>query len=272
MPQFDLGPQDSLYYEYTPPREETGVSFVFFNALTGDTSNWEAQIAPLLREAGHGTLAYNMRGQVKSAFSATLDLDAQRVVDDACRLLQHVDPPRPVLVGLSIGGLFAAQAWLKGAAGIGLVLINTLRQDSARLRWIGDALVRAVETGGLELFRDLVLPLLMNESWLAAQRENFLKTDGTYTPLDPASGHYKLLAEAGRTADWNLPYEKIDLPTLVITGLQDHVFLERDVVAELAARLPNARCTDFPDAGHLIPAEQPGQLAEALLTFAREVV
>ncbi len=271
MPHLTLGPADTLYYEYTPPRDDAGICFVFFNALTGDTNTWEAQIAPTLRSAGHGTLAYNMRGQAESAFSADIELNAALVVDDACRLLQHIAPPRPLLVGLSIGGLFAAQAWLKEAAGIGLVLINTLRKDSARLRWIGDALVRAVEQGGLELFRDLFLPLLMNEDWLAAQRTNFLKADTAYIPLEPNSGHYKLLAEAGRTADWNLPYEKITLPTLIVTGLQDHVFLEHDAVAELAERLPQSRRVDMADAGHLIPAEQPLQLAAALLTFAKEV-
>lgn len=271
MPVLEIGSGDGLYYEYTPPRNKAGKTFVFFNALTGDTAGWEAQIAPTLREAGHGTLAYNLRGQVNSPFSADVRLDAQLVVDDALRLLQQVQPSRPVLVGLSIGGLFAARTWLNGAEAVALVLINTLRQDGARLRWIGDALVRAVEVGGLELFRDLFLPLLMNEDWLAAQRENFLKAGTTYSPLDPASGHYKLLAEAGRTADWNLPYEKITLPTLVITGLQDHVFLEKNVVDALTTRLPSARRVELAEAGHLVPAERPLALAEALLTFAKEV-
>lgn len=271
MSQLELGPNDSLYYEYSPAVDPRGVSFVFFNALTADTSSWEGQIAPALRSAGHGTLAYNLRGQTNSPFSADLRLDAQLVVEDALRLLQHVRPPRPVLVGLSIGGLFAARAWLQGAEAAGLVLINTLRHDGPRLRWIGDALVRAVEVGGLELFRDLFLPLLMNENWLADQRENFLKPAAAYAPLDPASGHYKLLAEAGRTADWDLPYEKITIPTVVITGLQDHVFLESQVVEALCARLPKAKRVDLAAAGHLIPAEQPQVLTENLLAFAKEV-
>ena len=271
MSVLEFGPSDALYYEYTAPRNEEAVTFVFFNALTGDTSNWEAQIAPSLRDAGHGTLAYNMRGQANSPFSADVHLNAALVVEDAFKLLQELKPNRSVLVGLSIGGLFAAQAWLKGAEAVGLVLINTLRKDGVRLRWIGDALVRAVEVGGLELFRDLFLPLLMNEDWLADQRGNFLNPGMTYSPLDPASGHYKLLAEAGRTADWNLPYHKITLPTLVITGFQDHVFLERDVVEELITRMPAARRVDLQDAGHLIPAERPQELSEALLTFAKEV-
>lgn len=271
MSDYKIGPQDGLYYEYHPPTKDTACTYVFFNALTGDTTNWEAVIGPKLRHSGHGTLAYNMRGQANSPFSSDTVLDMDLIVDDAVRLLSAVAPTRPILVGLSIGGLFAARAWLKGIPASGLVLINTLRKDGARLKWIGDALVRAVEVGGLELFRDLFLPLLVNEEWLASNRDAFLKDGMTYDPLKTDSGHYKLLAEAGRTSDWNLPYEKLDLPVLVVTGLQDHVFLERAVVDELANRLPKSMRSDMPNAGHLIPAEQPQALADVLLSFSKEV-
>jgi len=266
-----LGKQDALYYEYAAPQADDGHTFVFFNALTGDTSTWETVIGPRLRAAGHGTLVYNMRGQTDSPFSPDLELNSDLIVEDAVRLLNEVRPLRSILVGLSIGGLFAARAWLKAANAIGLVLINTLRRDGPRLQWIGDALVRAVEVGGLELFKDLFLPLLVNEKWLADSRINFLKPDPAYKPIDPESGAYKLLAEAGRTADWDLPYEKLDLPTRVITGLQDHVFLDRDDVERLFSRLPRAQRIDMCDAGHLIPAERPEALADALLTFAKEL-
>ena len=115
MPDFQLGPQDSLYYEYEAPTIENGFAFIFFNALTGDTNNWETVIGPRLREAGHGTLAYNLRGQTNSMFSPGLKLDVDLIVDDAIGLLDEIKPPRPIMVGLSIGGLFAARAWLKGA-------------------------------------------------------------------------------------------------------------------------------------------------------------
>ena len=271
MPNFQIGPQDSLYYDYTAPATENGSTCVFFNALTGDTNNWEAVIGPRLREAGHGTLSYNLRGQTNSQFSPNLKLDVDLIVDDAIALLNEIKPPRPIMVGLSIGGLFAARAWLKGAEALGLVFINTLRRDGPRLKWIGDALVRAAEVGGLDLFRDLFLPLLMNEEWLKTNRSNFLKPEPEYVSLSPKSGHYKLLAEAGREADWNLPYERLDLPVLVITGLQDHVFLEPDVVDVLFSRLPNGRRVDIPDAGHLIPAERPDALVDCLLSFIKEV-
>jgi pimeloyl-ACP methyl ester carboxylesterase len=271
VPIFALDTQNALYYEHTPPTTQNHFTFCFFNALTGDTDNWEGVIAPLLRRAGHGTLAYNMRGQAKSPFSTEQVLDETLIVDDAVRLLDHVEPSNPILVGLSIGGLFAARTWLKRRVGNGLVLINTLRENNARLKWIGDALVRAVEVGGLELFRDLFLPLLVNNEWLEKNRSNFLAVDGTYSPLDPESGHYRLLAQAGRTSDWDLPYEMLDLPTLVITGLQDHVFLDLQVVDAMYRRLPRATRVDLPEAGHLIPAEHPHRLVELFIQFTQEL-
>jgi pimeloyl-ACP methyl ester carboxylesterase len=271
MPLLKLSPDDALYYEYKTPDAPAGCTFVFFNALTGDTTTWQSVIGPNLRAGGHGTLSYNLRGQTNSPFSPKLKLDVDLIVNDALRLLSEVKPARPILVGLSIGGLFAARAFLQGAEAVGLVLINTLRKDGPRLKWIGDALVRAVEVGGLDLFRDLFLPLLVNEEWLRDNRSNFLKSDGSYTPLETDNGHYKLLAQAGRNADWDFPYDQLNVPTLVVTGLQDHVFMEREIVDELFARLPQGQRVDMKDAGHLIPNERPEKLADLLLKFAGEL-
>ncbi|MGD8754992.1 MAG: alpha/beta fold hydrolase [Desulfobacterales bacterium] len=272
MSFFKLSPQTGLYYEHHAPTDAKGATFVFFNALTGDTSAWEGAICPILRDAGHGTRVYNMRGQTDSPFEPDAELSEEQIVADAGQLLTALSPVRPILVGLSIGGLFASRVWLAGSQAIGLVLINTLRREGPRLKWIGDALVRAVEVGGLTLFRDLFLPLLMSEEWLQKNRPDFLQTNADYTALEPASGHYKLLAEAGRKADWNLPYEQLTLPTLVITGLQDHVFLEKDIVETLFARIPDGRRIDMPAAGHLIPSEQPEALADAFILFAKEIL
>jgi pimeloyl-ACP methyl ester carboxylesterase len=271
MPTFEIDSDNALFYLHTPPAAPEGMTFVFFNALTGDTGMWEGAIGSCLRQAGHGTLSFNFRGQTGSPFAPGTRLDAPRMVEDARRLLTALAPQNIVLTGLSIGGLFAAQAWLAGLGGLkvrGLVLINTLRSDGPRLRWVNDALVRCAEVGGLTLFRDLYAPLLFNQDWLAANRANFLKP-GPYQPLAPDSGHYQLLANAG-SADWDLPYEDLALPVLVITGLQDHVFLDQDDVNRLFARLPEARRLNMADAAHLLPAERPEALASALLDFARE--
>ncbi len=268
MPILKISERDTIFYIHHPVGDAAKPTFVFFNPLTGDTGNWEGGIAPALREQGFGTLTFDYRGQTQSTFTPQTRLTSQGIVSDAVALLDEVKPANPILVGLSIGGLYAAQAYLAGAAADKLVLVNTLRRDGTRLKWIGDALVRAVEIGGLQLFRDLFLPLLMNEAWQSANRQSFLAKPAHYEPLDTRSGTYKLLAEAGPSANWDLPYEKLDLPTLVVTGLQDHVFLDMADVDALYARLPQAKRLDLPNAGHLIPGERPELLTRILAELA----
>ena len=260
---------ERLYREHHAPADGGGCTFVFFNALTGDTGMWQAAVGPALRAAGHGTLAFNYRGQKQSPFDPAQALTARQLVVDAGHLLAEEAPQKPVLVGLSIGGLFAVQTVLEGSPARALVLINTLRRDGPRLQWINDALVRCAQVGGLALFRDLFVPLLFNEDWLAAHRDEFLKPAG-YTPLAPDHADFHLL-QAGGSADWDQPWERLELPTLVITGLQDRVFLDRDDVDALAARLPQGRRLDLPDAGHMIPAERPEALIQALLDLGGEL-
>ncbi len=264
-----LGPEDGLYYEHRPPPAERGLTFVFFNALTGDAAGWDALIGPALRDAGHGTLLWNYRGQTGSPFSPDVPITAAEIVADAQALLAALEPSRPVFVGLSIGGLFAARAHLGGSVCLGMLLINTLRKGGTRLDWLNEALTRCALTGGLDLVRDLYLPLLAGPRWLAANRAGFLK-DQPYAPLPPESGAAKLLA-ASATADWEVPWEQIRVPVIVLTGLQDRVFYDPVDVAELAARLPEAERIDLPEVGHLIPVERPEPVVDACLALARWV-
>ncbi|MGD8990056.1 MAG: hypothetical protein PVI00_01250 [Desulfobacterales bacterium] len=40
MPMLELSPQSGLYYEHHGPAD-AAATFVFFNALTGDTTGWQ---------------------------------------------------------------------------------------------------------------------------------------------------------------------------------------------------------------------------------------
>lgn len=263
MATYEISEGNALYYDYTQAAAPDRTTFVFFNPLTGDTGIWQNGIAKPLIEAGHGVLVYNMRGQPDSPFSAGLDLDQALIIDDVKQLLKFLAPVQPVFVGLSIGGIFAAWAVNQGVDCAGLVMINTLRRDGPRLRWINDAVVRLAETGGGELLRDVLSPLIMNEQWQEANREHCLGEDD-YTPIDPGSGTYNLLSNA-RNTDWNFPYEQLTMPVLAITGMQDRVFRDPQDIDAIFKRLPNARRIDMQNAGHMIPVEQPQALLDALL-------
>jgi len=272
MSLLEIDAANGISYAYTPPSDPDGFTFVFFNALTGDVGMWEGDIGETLRNAGHGTLSFNFRGQANSPIGDDIVIDAAQMTADGALILNHVQPPRAVLVGLSIGGLFAVQAWLDGLDDVevsGIVFINTLRRDGARLEWINSGIVRCIEVGGLDLMRDLFMPLITNEEFQETARPNFLQ-DGPYEVLTPSDDNYRLLASGG-TADWDVPYEEVDIPVLVMTGQQDRLFYVEADVAERTMRMPNATRLDMPDAAHLIPAERPEAFAQALLDFANSI-
>jgi len=265
MATLEIAATESLHYEYDAP-DATGATFVFVNALTGSTATWQhPDIGPVLRSAGHGTLAWNFRGQAQTTFGPDTDLSPRAIVEDLARLVRHVAPPRPVLVGLSIGGLFAAQAHLGGVPATGLVLINTLRKPGPRLEWLGQAMVAMARTGGAQLVMEANLPMLVNPEQLAAMRTSAF-SGKPYQPMAPSDGLFRLMAGSLAT-DWDFPYERLTIPVLIMTGLHDRVFHVPADVAELTARIPRSRAITFPDAGHLIPLERPRPFTTALLDF-----
>jgi 3-oxoadipate enol-lactonase len=268
MSLLDLGTGNSLYYEHDVA-PEGAPTFVFVNALTGNTGAWQGHVAPACRAAGFGTLCYNFRGQIESGLANDVVLSDRTIVEDLERILGEIQPAKPVLVGLSIGGLYAARAILEGAEASGLILLNTLRKIGPRLRWVNDSTFHAAKIGGFPLVMDMMLPLLANPDFLEANRQNHIQTTD-YTPEPASSGHYKLM-ETQASTDWDVPWDRLELPVLTISGLCDRVFFDAEVVAEQRAMLRHGTHIDWPDCGHLIPAERPERLAETIIEFAAKL-
>lgn len=239
------------------------VTFVFVNALTGTTDHWEGEVAPALRERGFGTVSWNFRGQPGSPF-ADVEITDRVIVEDLGRVLEATKPARPVLVGLSIGGLYAARAHLEGSPSAGLVLLNTLREIGPRIAWVNDALPHIASTVGPGVFTDVMSPMILNPEALAAARSNAFKNP--YEPLPPENGIMNLLRNSPAT-DWDAPWDEITVPTLVITGHHDRVFRDPEVIDRLASGI--VRCTreEWEDCGHMVPVERPGRLIESLARF-----
>ncbi len=261
-----LSPHNGLSYKYIAPNSADGFTFVCFNSLTGDKTMWETGIGAKFINQGHGLLTWNMRGQANSPFSNG-EIHEDNIVADAICLLKKVEPQNPMFIGLSVGGLYAAKVHLgkESYPCLGLVLINTLRKINSRLSWINKSLVRLVETGGLDLLRDVYSPLLFGEKWQAQNRENFLKSY-SYTPIKKNDGAWHLL-KAGENTMWNVNWETINVPVFNITGLQDQIFRNDKVIAEMLTEFQNIKSIEYKDAGHMIPVEIPEQLAKDILKF-----
>lgn len=268
MPYLEIGSQDRLHYTEATPKRDGAATFVFVNALTGNANAWESAVAPRLREQGFGALSFDFRGQGRSAYAPGLKLTPQRMQEDFERLLTALSPKPAILVGLSLGGLLAARATLSGFEAQGLVLLNTLREVGPRLQWIGEAMPLILGAGGNGLYLDALLPMLVNPEFLTTATQG--APTGQYQGLAPEAGHAELARNA-HLAEWDLPYEAVTTPTLVISGLHDRVFLDREAVNRLFARLPDAQAEAWADAGHLLPQERPERLARSLARFAEEL-
>ena len=260
--------KNEIYYEYIEPKIN-GYTFIFVNALTGNTDAWNGEIGNKLTDKGNGYLAYNFRGQEKSKFDETLILDTDLIVSDLCLLLESLKPSNVVLVGLSIGGLYATLALQKGINSLGIILINTLRKNSLRLEWINQTMVNVARYGGTSLLMDFNMPVIASPQLLEKMKPNALNPDN-YKPLDENSGIFKLM-QGSLTADWNLDWSNIKVPTLIMTGHYDKVFRNPDDIDELAGLIENAERLELADCGHLIPIEKPGIFANYINDFVKKL-
>ena len=268
MAHHEINGDNSLFYILNEPSRAGAPTFFFVNALTGTTDHWEGAAGPALREAGFGTLSYNFRGQVESTFDPAIELTNEVIVSDIVTLNAALKPTKPIMVGLSIGGLYAAQARRAGVDAAGIVFLNTLRKIGPRIQWINEALPHFAAMGGAQMFMDATFPLVVNPEFAAKMRPNFLK--GGYKPLPPEHGHMNLMRNSPQT-DWVFPWASLDLPVLSITGEHDRVFRDPAVIEELFALLPDARRQDWNDCGHMIPLERPKRMIESLIAFGKEV-
>ena len=241
-------------------------TFVFCNSMGATTDVWEETIAPALRNLGHGTLSFDYRGQGDTKFGAGARLEPDEIIADIGRVLAHEAPHRPILCGLSIGGLFAARAWLNGAEAEGMVFINTLRKPSPQVEWINTLEARLIAMGGMPLVHDVLRPVLASGDQLAILRASHLSEEG-YTPW-PAENPRRRLAEGVNKADWAVPWEDLFLPTLVFSGHHDRLFRIQPDIDEILTRLPDVEYIEYTDGGHSLHQEFPDRFVDDLVAFA----
>ena len=107
--KLDIDQKNSLYYEFEKGKKNN-YTYVFVNALTGNTSAWNGIIGKRVKYAGYGYLTYNFRGQINSSFDESINLTSEIIISDLLKLIDHLNLKNIILCGLSIGGLYATIA------------------------------------------------------------------------------------------------------------------------------------------------------------------
>lgn len=244
-----------------------GAPLVFLHGIGGNRSNWRDQLDHF--GASFTAVAWDARGYGDSDGIVATFHD---FADDLARLIRHLDRGPAHVVGLSMGGRIALNAWARTPE---LIASLTLADTSA-----GSSDVASPERV---------------EAFLAARRQPLL--DGQ-TTADIAPGIVAQIAGPNITpnqrqrlidshAALHAPaylatleavtrftafpaFEGVTVPVLVIVGEHDRQATPA-YAAAMAARFPDARLHVIAGAGHISNVEAPEAFNAALGAFLGEI-
>ncbi len=234
-----------------------GPPIVFVPGWTNPAWIWERQIDHFSKS--FHVVALDPRSQGESE-QVTEGLYAERRSEDIKELMEHLQLPPAVLVGFSMGvaevlsyvdqfGTMALRGVVLVDAHIGSDL--TVQELQASLDFIRRFNMNREQT--MEAFRAFKKP----------QPEAYLKRNRSFSRKVPTSTAVALLAShIGR--DWRPVLEKLDKPVLytVTKRMESQGQM-------LKAKLPTARVELFPEAGHVIFADETERFNAILEEFAQ---
>ncbi|MDF7775391.1 alpha/beta fold hydrolase [Sphingomonas sp. AOB5] len=240
--------------------EGEGVPVLMAHSLGADHRIWDP-VAAELRTAGFRTIRYDLRGHGASDVPDG-PYDVAMFGKDMVAILDALGIARAHAVGLSVGGMAAMWLAVNAPDRVDrLVLANTTPFIPVKDRW--DPLIAEALDAGLD---GIAKPMILG--WLSAgfkaeQPDAAVGLVNAMLHMPPAgfAGTCAILRDVDLRADLS----RIAAPTLVVHGVED----ERGVPASaaLVSHIAGAVRADIADAAHLSPAENPGQVARAILEF-----
>jgi 3-oxoadipate enol-lactonase len=242
--------------------DPAGAPVVFANSLGTDLRLWDDVVA--LLPPGLRIIRYDKRGHgLSSCPPAPYAMGA--LVTDAERLLDHLGVKGCVFVGLSIGGMIAQGLAVKRLDLVrGMVISNTAAKIGTAAMW--EERIAAVRAGGIEALADAVM-----ERWFSKAFRQTEALTGWRNMLvrQPAEGYIGCGAAIAGT-DFYTTTAALTLPTLAVAGTEDGS-TPPDLVRETADLIRGSRFHLVRGAGHLPCVEKPGEYAEVLTGFLREI-
>lgn len=234
-------------------------AIVFINSLGTDLSSWE-NILPYLR--GVQLVRYDKRGHGLSDVPAA-PYTIREHSTDLLALLDHLEIQSATLVGVSVGGMIALDFAAQHPERVDrMIVMDTAGKIGNDEGW--NTRIGTLRAHGMGHLADAIL-----ERWFAPSADADIRAVGNNmlrrSPLEGYIG----TCEAIRDADLRPTLADIRIPTLVLVGADDGATTP-ELVAGLAAALPNARFEKIANAGHLPGWEQPEATANAIKRFLKE--
>jgi 3-oxoadipate enol-lactonase len=257
----------TLYYE----DEGAGSPVLLIHGHTQDRRIWDP-VMPRLREAGIRVLRPDLRGHGRSSrpdsgyhwINHAADMAA--VLDDA-----GVDSA--AVVGYSVGGGVALEMALTMAGRVGsLLLMSPVMPDRPFEPAFMENLkqvARVARTDGI--VAAMTGPWAESPLFAFSFSKPGVREAAERITLDFPGAEYLATERDMVKRPWTVPdrLSEIELPTLVLVG--DHETPGfRAWAEEAAAAIPSARLEILENCGHLLPLEEPGRVARAIVSSSQK--
>ncbi|SEO77808.1 Pimeloyl-ACP methyl ester carboxylesterase [Halogranum amylolyticum] len=255
------------YYE----ERGEGRPVVFVHAALVDHAMWDEQVAAL--EDDYRTVVYDVRGHGRTGGSPLAEYSTTLYAADLRALVEALELDRPVLCGLSLGGLIAqtyAATYPDEIAG--LVLADTFtppiltRGEWFLRRVVLNALIPPVRLLGLE--RVEKANVWLTERFFGGAGGDYEKVEALRAagPTVTTDEFVKIVRSMTRFHDVTVDLTAISVPTLVVYGEKELPFVTQHA-ARLAAHLARVDVVEIPGAGHASNLDDPETFTGALRAF-----
>jgi 3-oxoadipate enol-lactonase len=256
----------SLYYEDTGPGS-TGETIAFSHGLLWGTELFAPQIAALRDR--YRCIAWDHRGQGKSAADHRECIDMELVWKDAAQLLRKLAGGPVHFCGLSMGGFAGMRMAARCPELVRSLILLETSADPEPIENVGRyrLLIRVLKLLGPKLIKNKVAPIMLGKSVIADKA----RRADVKAFVDLMSRRSDIWRAVNGVVDRAGVYEelaRITAPTLVVVGEED-VATPAAKAERIAGAITGARLVKIPRAGHSSPVEEPQLVTAAIEAFLR---
>ena len=231
---------------------------VFLHGVGGGHHAWEHQM-PHFGGLGYPSHAWDQPGYGHSAIVEPYDLE--HVTASLARLLESLGNEPVVLIGHSMGGLIAQEAYVRYPQRVkALALCFTspafASGDSEFTKQFIAARIGPLDRGRTMAEIAAQLAPTMGTNWKLAQQ--------IMSGVPPDT--YRKAVHLLTTFDRRKELAAIKVPTLVVAGSEDKT-APAAVMEKMAGKIPGAEYVLLQGCGHLGPMDQPKEFNDALHSF-----
>ncbi len=255
---------NALQMNFSDEGKPEGTPLLFIHGFPFSSAMWQQQVEHFSKTCR--VITYDIRGHGASEIGDA-QFSIEYFVDDILALLQFLNIPRAVIIGLSMGGYIALRMYERHPEKfLALVLCDTKSEadtNEGKIRRAQQA--PQVKAEGAEVFARAFAHAVFFEKSFQTNPDAVAFIKKIIAATSPLAIAGTLLALAART-DSTPMLETISVPALVLVGEKDTV----TPVAHsqiLAQKIPTASLNIITDAGHLSNLENNVEFNTALEQF-----